>query len=54
MLNDEMKMLAHHERKMGNQAIPIIQRAVNEDPELYIEAQAWVTAALYAMCEAIV
>jgi len=38
---------------MGNNAIPIFQHAVNEDPELFIEARAQVTAALYAMCEAI-
>jgi hypothetical protein len=54
MLDDEMKMLAHHERKMGNKAIPIFQQAVNEDPELFTEARTQITAAVYAMREAIV
>ena len=54
MLDDETKMLAHHERKMGNKAVPIFQQAVNEDPELFIEARAQITAAVYAMREAIV
>jgi hypothetical protein len=40
MMDDEMKMLAHHERKMGNKAVPIFQRAVNKDPELFTEARA--------------
>ena len=54
MLDNETKMLAHHERKMGNKAVPIFQQAVNEDPELFTEARAQVTAAVYAMREAIV
>jgi len=54
MLDDETKMLAHHERKMGNKAVPIFQQEVNEDPELFIEARAQVTAAVYAMHEGIV
>jgi hypothetical protein len=54
MMDDETKMLAHHERKMGNKAVPIFQQAVNEDPELFIEARAQITAAVYAMREAIV
>jgi len=54
MLDDETKMLSHRERKMGNTAVPIFQQGVNEDPELFIEARAKVTAALYATLEAIV
>jgi len=54
MMDDETKMLAHHERKMGNKAVPIFQQAVNEDPELFTEARSQITAAVYAMCEAIV
>ena len=54
MLDDETKMLAHHERRMGNKAVPIFQQVVNEDPKWLIEARAQVTAVLYAMCEAIV
>jgi hypothetical protein len=54
MLDDEMKMLAHHVRKLGNKAIPIFQQAVNNDPELFTEARAQITAAVYAMCEVIV
>jgi len=49
MMDYEMKMLAHHERKMGNQAVHIFQQAVNEDPELFTEARAQITAAGYAM-----
>jgi len=54
MLDDETKMLAHQGRIMGNQAVPSFQQAVNEDPELFIEARAQVTAVLYARREAIV
>jgi hypothetical protein len=54
MMDDETKMLAHHQRKMGNEAVPIIQQAVNEDPELCTEARAPITAAVYAMRQAIV
>jgi len=54
MLDDEIKMLAHHGRNMGNKAIHIFQQAVNSDPELFVETQAQVTAALYAMREAMV
>jgi hypothetical protein len=54
MMDDETKMLAHHERQMGNTAVPIFQQAVNVDPELITEARAQITAAIYAMCEAIV
>ena len=54
MLDDETKMLAHHERKMGNKALPIFPQAVNEEPELFSEGWADNTTALYAMPEAIV
>jgi hypothetical protein len=54
MMVDEMKMLAHHERNMGNKAIPIFQQAVNEDPELFTGARAQCIATMYTMCEAIV
>jgi len=54
MMDDETKMLAHHERKMVIKAIPIFQQAVNEDPELFTEARAPITAAVDAMREAIV
>jgi len=54
MLHGETKMLAHHERKMGYKAVPIFQQAVNEDPESYRAAWTQITAAVYAMCEAIV
>jgi hypothetical protein len=47
-------MLAHHKRNLGSKAIPIFQQAVNEDPELCIEAQPQITAAVYAMRKAIV
>jgi hypothetical protein len=53
MLDDEMKMLIHHERKMGNKAVPTFQQALHEDPELFIEARATLTAALYGIREAI-
>jgi hypothetical protein len=39
---------------MGNKAVPIFQQAVNEDPELFTEARPQITAAVYAMREAIV
>ena len=54
MLDDETKMLAHHETKIGNKAVPILQQALNKDPELFTEAQAQITVAVYVMCEAIV
>jgi len=54
MLHNEMKMLPNHERKMRNKAIPIFQQAVNEYPELFTEAQAQITAAVYVMTEEIV
>jgi hypothetical protein len=47
-------MLAHHKGMIRNQYIPIFQKAVNEDPKLFIEVQAQMTAAMFAMCEAIV
>jgi len=53
MLNDETKMLAQHKRQTEKEAIPIVQQAVNEDHQLLFEAQTQVTAAMYAMCEAI-
>jgi hypothetical protein len=54
MLDYKMKMLAHHERKMGNKAIPILPQAVNKDPELFTEACAHITATMYAINEVIV
>jgi len=54
MLDDETKIMAHQGSKLGNTAVPIFQQAVNKDPEWCIEARAQVTAALYAMLEAIV
>jgi hypothetical protein len=39
MLDDETKMLGHYKRKMVNNGVPIFQQAVNEDPELFIEAK---------------
>jgi hypothetical protein len=54
MMADNMKMLAHHERKLGNKPVPICQQAVNEDPELFTEAREQVTAAMYEMPDAIV
>jgi len=54
MLNDETKILGSHERKVGNEAVPVFQQAVSEDPELCIEAWAQSTAAVYVMREEIV
>jgi len=54
MLDDETKMLAHHARKIGNNALLIFQPAVNEDPGLFIEAQAQIAVAVYTICEAMV
>ena len=46
--------MAHHKRIMRNRAVTIIPPAVNEDPELFIEARAQITAAVYAMRDKIV
>jgi len=54
MMEDETMMLAHHERTVGNKAVPMFQQAVHEDPELFTETRVQITAAVYAMCEAIV
>jgi len=54
MLDDQIKMWAHHERQMVNKAIPILQQAVNEDHELCIEDRAQITAVVYVMREVIV
>jgi len=54
MIDDEPKILATHQRKMDYKGLPIFQQALNEDPELCREACAQITAAMYAMCEAIV
>jgi hypothetical protein len=54
MLDDETKMLAHHERRMGNKAVPIFQQVVNEDAKLFRKARAQITTAVDAMREAIV
>jgi len=51
MLDDETNILAHHKSQMGNNAIPIFQQAVNENPELFIEAQTQIAAATYATRE---
>jgi hypothetical protein len=40
--------------KRRNKAIRIIQQAVYKYPELFTEAQAQITAAVYVMCEDIV
>ena len=37
---------------MGNKAVPVYQHAVNKDPELFTEAQAQITGAVYKMREA--
>jgi len=54
MIDDETKMLAHHEKQMGNKAVPIFQQVVNQDPKLLAEARAQIPAAVYTMREAIV
>ena len=54
MLDDETKMLAYYESKIGNTAVSIIRQAVNNDRELFIEAWAQGTAGVNAMCEGIV
>jgi hypothetical protein len=46
MMDDKTRMLAHHRTKTVNKAIPIFQQVVNEDPELFIEARAQITAAV--------
>jgi len=53
MLDDVTNVVAHHERKIGNKAVPIFQQAVNQIPEVMTEAQAQNTAAVYMMCVAI-
>jgi hypothetical protein len=54
IMDDKTKMLAHHERQIGNKAVPIFQHALSEDPELFTEARAQITAAVYGMHEVIV
>jgi hypothetical protein len=54
ILVNEMKMLAYDERKIENKAFPIIQQAVNIDPELTIVFQVQLTAVMYLMYNAIV
>jgi len=54
MWDNETKMMTHHERTMGNTALPIFQQATNENPQPLIYAQALVMTASYAMHEAIV
>jgi len=46
MLDDETNTLAHHERRMGSRAIPIVQQAVNEDLEVYMEVWTHITAVI--------
>jgi hypothetical protein len=47
-------MVPHHERNMGNKAVPIFQQAVNEDPKLLIDSWAQITVTMYATHNAIV
>jgi hypothetical protein len=54
MLGDETKMLAHHERTMGNEAIHIFQHTDHNDAELVIDARTQLLLAMYTMCEAMV
>lgn len=54
MLEEGTKIFVHHQRHMRNKAVPIIQQAANEDPELFIQAHAQITAAVYSMRDAIV
>lgn len=51
MLDNETKMWAHHKRSIRNEAIPVLNQAVNNDPKLFIEAQVQITAAVYTMCQ---
>jgi len=53
MLHDQTKMFAHNKTIVGNNAIPIVQQAENEDPEVYKEVRAQLTAALVELHEAI-
>lgn len=53
-LVDEMTMLAQYKRKMGDTAVSIFHQAVNQYLEMFMEAQAQITAAIYVLCEAIV
>jgi len=46
MLDNTTKMLASHKSRKGNKAIPIFQHTVDEDPELFTEAQAQTIAAV--------
>lgn len=54
ILHDKMKMLTHRPRTMGIQAVNLIQQAVKEDSEVFIEAQAQIPAAVYMIHKAIV
>lgn len=54
MLGDKARIMACHERKMGNKTIPIFQLAVKKDPELIIEAWVQDTVAVYVIHLAIV
>lgn len=51
MLDKQTEMLAHHERKMGNKAVPIFQKAVLADPELHVQVQVQGTAAVYTIVQ---
>jgi hypothetical protein len=51
MLDDEIKLLAHRMRSMGNKTIPFFEQALNEDPKLLIVAWVQISAAVYAMFE---
>jgi hypothetical protein len=54
MLDDNMKNLADHERRMGDTAVHNFQQAVNANPEMVVQALAQITATVYAMHKAIV
>jgi hypothetical protein len=54
MLDDETKMLAHQQGALRIKAILICQNALNEVPELFMKTLAQLTAARYAMSNAIV
>jgi hypothetical protein len=51
MIDYDTKMLVYHERFLVNKAVHIFQHPVNEDPELFIEAQAAITATVSTMLE---
>jgi len=46
MLHHEATVLAHHLWTLGIKAVPAFQQAVNEDPEVFIEAREPIKAAV--------